>query len=231
MKALKKLLAMLLALLLMFAMAACSGKDDEKSGTGNTYKTPIELLEKYMNAKTFDDYKEAEVALFNGLCEKAVKKFYENDSESSFNWMIQDYEDEFGRNYEFLYEIKDKEEIDEDYLENFATIFRDKVASAKSTLSALDSDDYIKIADAMEIYKSDAEELVDAALDICDELADLEITEGYELTVEETCHGSKLNEPETQMHNLDVYKVNGRWISSNQLFDLLDFANSLIAST
>ena len=122
--AMKKLLALLLALAMVFALVACEGgggssKDDDEKSSGN-YETPLKLEMEYRNADTYKKSMDGRIGILNGLCEKEIEGIYEllgaEGAEESFEYQLENLEEEYGEDWEFSYELNDKEEIDEEDL-------------------------------------------------------------------------------------------------------------------
>lgn len=192
---------------------------------GNTYKTPITLAEKAVNTKKASAGLDKQVATLNGFCEKEYKEIakiikksdaYDNMLES-YEEQIEYYKDEYGSNYKIKYKITDKEKIDKDDLNDLRDKIRDMGEEMLEEFEEIDSDYYEEIADELGISESQAKKIVKSMESVAKTLKKVKITEGYTLTVTETIKGSELDEPEEEEHEVEVYKVNGRWVSSSAL--------------
>lgn len=206
---------------------------------GNSYKTPIELMEKQANNKKFSAMVDASTATLNGFAEKEVKavlnimkksdsyKDMMEDQEDYFEDNIEDMIDEYGKNYKYTYKIVDKEELEKDDLRDFRDELRyiaDMCEDLEDEIDDYDSDDWEDLADDLEISKADVKELAKKILEIGKICKKAKVTAGYELTVETYLSGSELDEPEEGEMTICVYKVDGRWIAYDGLYALESFA-------
>ena len=93
-------------------------------GGGGSYETPLELQMKALNAKTYDKYIDATAKASNGLLDDALEDYFSvlNKSEmmeymeAFYEEKVESYEDKYGKDYKFYYEIEDKEKLDKDDL-------------------------------------------------------------------------------------------------------------------
>lgn len=206
---------------------------------GNTYKTPVKLMEKQANNKKFSAMFDSSTAVLNGFLEKEVngvlkimKKSdsYEDmmeDQKDYFEDHLEDMEDEYGKNFKYTYKIVDKDELEKDDLRDFRDNLRslaDEIEWLEDEVDDFDSDDWEDMADELEISKGDAKDLVNEILDIGKVCKKAKVTAGYELTVEILLDGSELDEPEESEMTVYVYKVDGRWIAYEGLNALESFA-------
>lgn len=207
----------------------------------NNYKTPIKVMQKYDNKKTYYDESETMIAMLNGFCEKEIKAYvklmkssedYKDelaDAKEDFKDTIADLKDEYGNNYKYTYKIVEKEKIDKDDLKDLRDNLRDLADKYEDALDELDeyeSEDWEELADQMGLdgNKSKAKKIKDIMKGIRKELKGAKVSAGYELEVVKTLKGSELDEPvETEM-TINVYKVNGRWISDSALSVVAMFA-------
>lgn len=191
----------------------------------NTYKTPIKLMQAVANNKKASAQMTKEAAQYNGLCEKEFKQIANimkksdsyDDALESYEEDIEDMKEAYGDNYKFKYKVVDKEKIDKDDLKDYQKEIRSMGKSYYKSYSDLDSDDYEDLADMLGISKANAKKLAKLYKSIGKTLKGAKVTKGYELTVEVTITGSELDEPITNEITVEVYKVNGRWISDDML--------------
>lgn len=198
----------------------------------NNYKTPVKLMEKNRNSKSFSSYMDRSIDMLNGFCKsemKAILKVYKSsddykddmeDAKDEFADQIEDMKDEYGSNYKYTYTITDKERLEKEDLKKF----RDELRNAADSLEAqideaddYDSDDWEDIADDAGISKAQAKKLYNAMDDVRKVLKKAQVTDGYELEVTIALTGSELDEPEENEMTIRVYKVDGRWISSSAM--------------
>lgn len=200
------------------------------SVVGNTYKSPVNMMEKVANNKKASKVMTYGTKMLNGFCEDEVKDILKimkesDDFEDTMEEMEEDYEDaieekkdEYGSNYKIKYKITDKEKLDKDELKeikeqykSIAKMFRSFVEETED----YDSDDWEDLAEESGLSKSQVKKLVKAVEALYKEMKSVKVTKGYELTVTVIITGSELDEPEEEEITVRVYKVNGRWISDN----------------
>lgn len=195
------------------------------SMTGNTYKTPINLLEDLENTKKATKIIDNRVALLNGFCEDEYDDIISIMKKSDdYEDAILDYEDEiednketYGSNYKIKYKIVDKEEVEREDRKTAQTTIRSRGEYMLEELEDLDSDDYEEIADDLGITKSQAKKLVKYEKEIAKTLKKAKVEEAYELTVEVTFSGSEVEDYEPFERTIVVYKIDGRWVSTTAL--------------
>lgn len=188
----------------------------------NNYETPVKNYVEWMNATkhSWDMYSD----LCNGFAESEVdalisvlkKTKYADKIENNFMSYIGNV---FGIKNKYSYKIEDKDKLDEDDLEDFQEQLNE---SGKNLLDQLENIDgsWDVIANSFDISTSQSKKLFSAWEDFGKLLKKAKVTEGYELTVTIT-RGSELGEPiEQEMTTMNVYKVDGRWITMNTLSKL-----------
>lgn len=200
-------------------------------GMSNNYKAPVKAMEKLANTTNFAKYEKAQIAQFNGLCKKEIKGIYDlqkksddydkGDAKDEFNDMIDEKEDSWGKDFEITYDIKDKEKIDRDDLKDLQEEIRDSAKDALDDLNDLDSDDIEEIADELGISKSQAKKLVNYCKSICKEMKKAKVSGGYELELKYKLKGKELDDPVKSEYDIEVYKINGRWVSASILDSLM----------
>ena len=195
----------------------------------NTYKTPVALLEKQANAKKASALLSKRIEMLNGFCEDEYKEILKimkksDDYEESLEYyeeQIEYQQDEYGKNYKVKYKIVDKEEIDKDELREVRDTIRERGEMRLESLENLEDEDYEEGADELGITKSQAKKYAKAQESIAKTLKKAKVTEGYILTVSVTTTGSELDEPEEDEFEIEVYKVDGRWVSQSALMMLM----------
>ncbi len=200
----------------------------------NSYKTPIKTMQKYANAKTYYTSYDRSLDMLNGFCEdemKEIVKLYKStdeykdnieDEKDDFKDEIEDLKDEYGKNYKYTYKITYKEKLEKDDLKEFRDELRDTAKSLESVAELTedyDSDDWEDMADEMGFdgEKSKAKKFIKSVEKLGKALKSAKVTDGYELEVTVILTGSELDEPEERDMTINVYKVDGRWISSSGL--------------
>lgn len=237
MKALKKLLAILLALTMALSMVACDSSEDDRgnrknkrtSPYGNDYETPLKLEVAQANAKSFDEYEDLEFQKFNGLCQEEMEDFYvltfeldgmdQADRKDEFERQLEYMEEDYGKNYQFSYTIENEEKISKRELQDYAEEIQEKATTALEYIHNLDADDIGQLAENQGITTAQMKKHLSLAEDIAEEMEGMEITEGYDLEVVIKTISNTMDEPEeSEIHYL-VYKVNGKWISGTTLYN------------
>ena len=136
--------------------------------------------------------------------------------------MVEEFEDEYGKNYKFYYEIEDKEKIDKDDLKDLQEELRDLADEYYDEVKDIDNDDLEDWADDADLKLSDAKKLKNEAVSLCKKAKKAKITAGYELDVTYYVKGSELDEPEELYEaTITVYKVNGKWVSYDTVVQLV----------
>lgn len=193
----------------------------------NTYKTPINIMEKQANAKKAGNPYDQRVEMLNGFCAKEYKAVvkimkktdaYEDNLENykdHFEEQLENRKDEYGDDFKITYEITDKEEIEKEELKEFRDSIRNRGESIVNQFADMDSDDYEEGAEELGLTKSQVKDIVKNMKAIGKKLKSAKVSEGYTLTVVVTITGSELDEPEEQEMEYNVYKVDGRWIFSS----------------
>lgn len=243
----KKVLAILLALTLIFTFAACGDDDSKRSDkdsgnslgeiTSNTYETPIQMLEMYANKKEYFDMIDAYLKLLNGFCEDETEALmtYLTPTKSytdSIEENKKDFEDDlaekiekYGSDFVCTYTITDKEKVNADKLESLENSFDSLVSIYDELIEKMedaDEDVWEDLAEELNFSVSKTKELVGIVQDIRNGLEGTEVDEAYDLTVEVKYEG---DESEIEEQEISVIKVNGRWTCTSALFVFAMFAN------
>lgn len=201
----------------------------------NNYKTPLDAAVKVANSRKFsmDDH----LAAFNGFTEGKFKLLMNiaknsnavgiDDLEEVFESRVEEYEEEYGNNYKFSYEIEDKDKLSKDERKAFKQDLTDIAENLQSIVDQtenLNSDEWEEMAGWADLSVVELKTYMRVIKSITDQLRSAKVEEGYELTVTMIIRGSKLDEPEEEKSTICVYKVDGRWISE----DFLDAVFSYI---
>ena len=206
-------------------------KDDEK--TSNTFQTPIDVTVKYLNKKAPYDLLDAYRDQLNGFCEdEADDLFAFMEKVSVFSSMMEEGEEllkeeiadkkaEYGDDYKYSYKVLDKEEFDADTLEEWNDDLQDLVAAydaiIASSKEATDEDWEEAMTELGLDSVDEVKELFEVMEDIAKAFKKAEITEGYTVVIETSVTGSELDEPETDEEEVEVFKIDGRWIMPNAI--------------
>ena len=190
---------------------------------GNTYKTPIQNVEKLLNTKSITKIIDNAPSVLNKFGEaeaekalKIIKKSdqYEDaieDAEDAFDTLRETLADEFGKNFKINLKVTEKEKLEKEDVKEFRDQLRE-IGDYGTDLKDMESDDYEDMADALGITKSQAKELINLAKDFCKECKSAKVSAGYELTVAASITGSEVDEAEETEIIVRVFKVDGRWV-------------------
>lgn len=191
-------------------------------GSGGKYTTPLDLWMDIENAKTFKAYQAASVKVTNGLFDDEMKTIQDLEQKSDYaddgDWFeeqVEEYEDEYGSDYKFYYEVDEKEKLDSDDLKDLQEELRD---DAEATLEEIEDTDPEDLADQLGLSEKDAEKYIDVNAAVYKVLKSAKITEGYELEVTIYAKGKELDEPEEiEECTITVVKVNGKWVDLDDI--------------
>ena len=139
---------------------------------------------------------------------------------------VETWEDQYGSNYSFSYEIEDKEKLEKsdlrearDYIKNIAKEIKDVIDATED----FDSDDWEDAADSLGCSKSEAKKLIKSMENVYKVWKNADVSAGYELSLIIIVDGRDLDEPEESETSVNVFKVNGRWVSA----DAIRFCSSI----
>ena len=232
-----RVFALLLCAMMLFT--ACSekssgggGGSSKKSSTSNTYETPIKLMMETRNTKKITDITTLYVNQLNGFAESEVKAVLKAMSKSDqMNETldnladqnqdnIDNWKSEYGDDYKYTYEIKDKTKLETEDLDNAKEDIHargEQLLSIVESTKEYDSDSWKDVADNLDMSVSEAKAYISALEDLGKEFAEAKVEDGYDLEVTITLSGSELDEDEVSETETHVYKVNGKWIASNAI--------------
>ena len=236
--------------MLLFAMmllTACSsgssGASKKSSSKSNTYETPVEIMIELQNPNKVTDFTKMITARLNGLAEKEVKAVLKalsksddiqdrlDDYAEQYSNHIDDMKDEYGDDYKCTYKIEDKVELEKEDLRDFEeqiNYFLKEPNSLIENTKDFDPDEWADLADFLGMNNSHAKAYVSALEDLCEELGDIKVEEGYELQLVVTLNSNELDEPDEAEYTMRVYKVNGRWISEDAASTVYSYINMLV---
>ncbi len=203
-------------------------------GGGNSYKTPIKVMEDRLNARSYSKYEKAQFDIYNGFCESEIKAIYKiykssdeyedylDEAKEYYEESIEDKEDEYGKNYKYTIKITDKDKLSSEELREFKKQIKEAGDDLEDELEEMkdyDSDDWEEMADEMGISKSQAKKVVKYMEKIAKKYSKVKVTAGYELECVRTLKGKEIDDPEDYEYEftVKVYKVNGRWITSSAI--------------
>lgn len=202
---------------------------------GNTYRTPIRVMEKNANTKEFSFRYHFRLDHLNGLMAEESKEIIAileesdefsdliEDLEDIFIDSIDDMKDEYGDNYKYTYKILEKEELNRKEIRKFRDELRDlsdAIERLEEEYDYIDSDEWKDMADEVGLSKSQLKNLFRQIFSMGKICQNAEVSEGYELTVLVTLTGRELDEPEEDEITVCVYKVDGRWIGESSIFTM-----------
>ena len=192
--------------------------------TSNTYKSPINAVEKLLNSKSMSQVIDRAPAVLNGFGEKEAKKLIKlvkksdqykdnkDDLEEQFDDLVEELKEAYGKNYKISIKVEDKEKIDDkDDLKEYRDTLRNLGEYAEEALKDIDSDTYKDIAEEVGLSKSQVKDAAKMLEKFAKECSKAKVTAGYELDLIIKITGSELDEPEETELSVCVYKINGRW--------------------
>lgn len=200
-------------------------EDDKEDSKSNTYETPFQLAVTFRNSKTFSE--SGNLAILNGFCEDEMNKLMKavggTYTEEDFYDVIDNYKSEYGEDYKFSYEITDKTKLDKDDIEAYQDEFRTCAADATEYIDAIadfDDEDWEALAEVFELDVAASKKAVNIIKDIQAILEDCKVTEGYNVNFSFIASGSNLEEDEVNENEVDVIKINGRWVAASDVDDV-----------
>lgn len=196
----------------------------------NTFRTPLKHLEKQANLRNAKK-KAAYTQDMNGFCEKEARQLTRimkktdswDDAVDYHEESIENMKDEYGSNYKYTYKLDDKDKIDREDYKDFQDDLRDTGEEMLEELRDLDSDDIEDLAEELDISKAQARKVVRIMKKVARKMKYARVSGGYELEYETTIKGKELDDPIEYDGSMTVYKINGRWISLNALYSILNF--------
>ena len=221
-----RIFAILLAALMILPLASC--------GAGNTYESPIKLMESDYNSKSFSFisiYKDA----FNGLSSSNVKTICDilgkiemggKTAKEAGKEQVAEWKEEYGSNYKFKLTITDKEKLEEDDLKSI----EEKLVGYFENMAELDVDDDAMeaAAEQMGIKTKDVKSLVKAIKGLGKDLKGKKVTDGYKLTVTQKVTGKNLDEPQEEEETMRVVKFGGRWVAVDMITSAIRTFGSML---
>lgn len=179
--------------------------------------------------------------MFAGLADDSVKKIYNifeqtklfESAEESWENKVDGYEESYGDDYEFSYKVVEKYKAPEAYVMSMEAQFFDMGTSLKAKVRTVTEDDIEEIAEYLDIEEEDVEDLLDALKKLGDALIKANVTEVYEIEYEYIIEGEEVEEDEDDepdYRTFTVYKINGKFISSNAISMLQNRINSMMAN-
>lgn len=146
---------------------------------------------------------------------------------SDFDYLMEDLEEEYGKDWEISYEVTSRESIDSDDLEDYEDVYHDLaklgVDSAKLVKSLAEEISENELDGA--VSEKDLKDIADDAKAFCSEMKGCEITKGYELEVTFKIEG-KDGEDEID-YTIAVIKLDGKWVVSACYDDLMELAEEI----
>lgn len=209
----------------------------------NTYSTPVKLMISDMNSRKAPKSLSSDLYLLNGFMESEyeaifdiIEKADEADRmlermQDNFEESVESLEDKYGENYKYSYTVDEKEELEKSDLRAVRENLRNAADNLEEMIEETeewDSDDWEDAADEIGLTKSQMKNLVKAMEDLKKVLDKAEVTEGYELSVLITINGDELDEPEETERTIEVYKIDGRWVSLSNLSEAMSLMYGII---
>lgn len=190
----------------------------------DSYKTPIELQEDMMNAKTADKMLDRTVDMLNGLGEKEMEDIVKilektDEVESAKNMLVLTLgtiRDNAGEKYKIKLTPKSKEKSDSDNLEYMQERI-DKLAETFADCAEQLEENSAEVQEELGLSEKDVKKLVKAYKKLAKIYGKAEVTKVYDVKVKTKITGSGLDEAMKGEQYFRVYKVGGHWISGEAL--------------
>ena len=192
----------------------------------NNYTTPIEVLEKYANAEEFTLQKYS-IDHEGKLAKKQIKQIFKilrnsdyflDLEEEIYDISISNYEnrlDKYGDNFVITYSILSYEELTKTDLRDKRADLQEYVYDLESIVDETEdftASDWGDLAEEFGLLKTETKQLIENIDKLAKEYGRIEVSKGYSLSVLITTTGDELEEPTEEEVEINVYKVNGRWI-------------------
>lgn len=202
---------------------------------GSSYKTPIKKMVKLINKKTESsiDYLALNNAPYDVTYYKTRLQILDkNDdytdcygkSKDAYEDMIDELEEEFGDDYKIKIEkIKNVDKIDKDDLKDVQEDLREEYEDKDDIEDAVEEmeetlEDY---EDEYDLSSKDSKKILKAYEKSLKAQSKAKVTSGYEITVEFKIKGED-GHANYKAKNIEVYKINGKWVTSLSPWSLCD---------
>lgn len=145
---------------------------------------------------------------------------------SNFDDLMDDLDDEYGKDWEVSYEVTSRESIDSDDLEDYEDVYHDlaKLGSDSVKLAKNYAEQLEEETDG-DVKEKDIKSIADHLKAFCTEMKDCSITKGYELEVTFKIEGED-GEDEID-YTIAVIKLDGKWVVTMCHDDLEDLADEI----
>ena len=193
----------------------------------NSYFVPLKYAEKCANSDDFN-YEKWERTVFNGIGRSEWKKIrkilsnsdiYLDELDNREMQLKKNYDartEKYGVDYVITYLEVGKTKLTKSELRDYRSYLRYTIEDIDEFVEEAEeysSSDWGDAAEEFDLTKADTKQLVEEFAKLMESLGRVDVTDGYELEVEQTITGSLLEEPEVNKFTFIVLKVNGRWIS------------------
>lgn len=165
------------------------------------------------DVQKLDDYKDLE----NDMKENAADSYERN-------------QDTYGKNFRYSFKKEDVDKIESDDRQSYRDSVRSKgdtIAEYIESYKKLDNSEKGDLADRFGVKKADLDKIYNDLKSISDTLKKVKVDEGYKIGGYGVITGSELDEPEESRTTLNVYKVNGTWVTSMGLSEIISEATSI----
>ena len=87
--------------------------------------------------------------------------------------------------------------------------------------------DWGELAEELGLMKAETKKLFEKIGELAEEYGRIEVNKGYEVSVLVTITGDELDEPFEEEREINVYRVNGRWVSYNSFGTIPDILDEM----
>lgn len=224
-------------------LAACnsgngSGSKKDKESYPNTYEAPVQIMIDYKNSKEYQSTAEQLLVSLNGLFTDEIRGIADvlegteryKKQEDDFEDWLESFEDEYGSDWEYSFKIEDKDDVTEkkrvEVYQEFL-IMANSIEDNLAEMEDFDQSDWEYYANIHYLTVQESKDLAAAISKLPSVLRDVNIDEGYYLQLDLILESGELDDPRQTNQTLYVFKVNGRWISSEAIRNLWSFSNIL----
>lgn len=187
--------------------------------SANSYKAPINNLVKLINQQNTDI-----TAYYKLIADPFTVKLYQSSilkKSESYKDLLDECKDDLEEYYDDIQgfkitkcDISSAKEMSKSELNEIKNQLPSKssLRTMIETIEDYDDGDYAKMADSLDISEGDARKLAKAMIDYYKSLSDVEITEGYKLTVRLYAAYDGDTDMAEKVKDVRVVKVNGTWV-------------------
>ena len=208
---------------------------------GGGYMNPINKLVEMNNKKSYG-VNEFVDATANGLLAGEFKsllkdvqklddyKNLETDMKENAQDSYENNQDTYGKNFHYSFKKEDVDKLDSDDRQSYRDSVRsrgDTIADYIENYKKMDNSEKGDLADRFGVKKADLDRIYNDLKSISDTLKKVKVDEAYKIGGYGVITGSELDEPEETRTTINVYKINGTWVTSMGLSEIVSEATGI----